>query len=414
MSPLIVLTAPPGDFYAYVLRCFADGFEAAGAACLTVNPPPDIATLAQWASKYRPAAVVEINRVLANEANWPSGVPHAAWLQDHRFNGDDLTRDLGKSHQLYFIVHPDSFGVALPQGRSWSILVPGARADAAAAADLAIERDFSVTGFIPVPLDDHSPVSYMPDGRPVQLADFLRGFPTRVLSDASFSMRAIHDCIAQRCAELGCRPIVDRGTVGVFDEILVRTLERRQIIEALLATGGTLEIFGPATWEKWPQFAPHYRGHVDDPRQLDRIFQTTRVNLHNSGLTMHFRVMDCLAAGAFMLINETPWDTLRGGIRHYLEPSRHYGAYEIAEVGEVAARYLHDEAARQRIAAEGRRIVLAEHTWRHRALQIMRDLDLASGATARAPTAALEEARQALELLAARSGNELAAARAAG
>jgi hypothetical protein len=414
MSPLILLTAPPGDFYAHVLRCFADGFEAAGAYCLRLNPPPGIDALAQWAKEFRPAAIFEINRVLPRDADWPSGVPHLAWLQDHRFNGDDLTGDLGASDRLYFIVHPDSFGVMLPHGRSWSILLPGARADAPASAGLEMQRDFSVTGYIPEPLDDDSPVAFMPNGSPVQLIQFLRGFPTQVLSDASFSMRAIHDAIAAQCAALGCRPIVDRGALQVFDEILVRTLERRQILEALIATGGALEIFGPATWEKWPQFAPYYRGHVDNPRELDAVYQTTRVNLHNSGLTMHFRVMDCLAAGGFMLINETPWDTLPGGIRRYLEPSQHYGAYDIADVGTVARHYLDDEEARARIGAEGRRIVLAEHTWHHRALQVMRDMGLAPRHAERPPAAALDDARQALDLIAERNGNELAAARAAG
>jgi Glycosyl transferases group 1 len=408
-SPTVLLTAPEGAFYAYVLRCLADGFEALGVTCLTENPHPNIHALAEWAQKFRPAAVFEINRALPREAAWPRDVPHLVWLQDHRFAGEDLTKHLGVSDHLYFIVHPDSFGVSLTprwpwsafrRERSWSILLPGARGDPPAPARLDMQRDFSVTGYIPEPLDDIAPIARMGNGRVVRLKEFLQDFPTEVLSDASFSMRAIHDAIAKRCRALGCRRVVDRGTLQTFDEILVRTLERRQILEALIATGGTLEIFGPATWQKWPQFAPYHRGNIADPRKLDEVYQTTRANVHNSGLTMHFRVMDCLAIGGFMLINETPWDFLAGGIRKYLEPSRHYGAYKIKEVGDVAGHYLADEDARQRISAEGQRIVLAEHTWRDRARQVMNDVGLAPSKSLQERGSGAHEARTALSRIA--------------
>lgn len=156
-----------------------------------------------------------------------------------------------------------------------------------------MRRDFSVTGYIPAPLDDDAPVAFMPAGNPIELADFLLRFTMELLSDASFSMCKIHEAVAKTCNAIGCSKIIDTHILQIFDEILVRTLERRQIVENLIATGGTLEIFGPSTWEKRPQFAPPYRGHIVDPRQLDDIYQTSRVNLHNSGLTMHFRIMDC-------------------------------------------------------------------------------------------------------------------------
>lgn len=264
-------------------------------------------------AKISSRCLIEVNRILSPEVDWPREMPHAAWLQDHRFDGEDLTQSLGVSDYLYFIVHPDSFGFTLPCEQRWSILLPGARSNAPAPAGLGMQRDFSVTGYIAPPVDDDAPVAFMPDGRPVILVEFLRRFPMELLSDASFSMRAIHGAVAATCDAIGSSRITDTRTLHVFDEILVRTLERRQIVEDLIATGGKLEIFGPATWQKWPQFAPHYRGHIADPRGLDCIFQTTRISLHNSGLTMHFRVMDCLAAGGFMLVNETPWDFLTSG-----------------------------------------------------------------------------------------------------
>lgn len=65
-----------------------------------------------------------------------------------------------------------------------------------------------------------------------------------------------------------------------------------------------------------------------------------------------------------------------GGIRNYLEPSRHYASFTVDDAAAVAAQFLNDVEARVRIAAEGRRAVLASHTWTHRAAQILRDLDM--------------------------------------
>jgi hypothetical protein len=396
----VLLTAPEGEFYAYVLQSFAAGFEALGVPCLCQNPPIGLDRLARWAREFHPAAILEINRVLPSELDWPRDVAHLAWYQDHRFNGVDMTKTIGRSDHLYFIVHPDSFGIALPPGRAWSILLPGARLDAPEPTRADMRLDFSMVGYIPAPLDDVAPISYTSKGRVVRLAEFLANFRTEVLSDAAFSMSAIHREIENTCRRLKCNPVTNTGTLQTFDEILVRTLERKKILEAVLTVGGTLEIFGPATWEKWPQFAPHYRGFLADPRRLDAIYQTTRVNLHNSGLTMHFRVMDCLAAGGFMLINETPWDFLPGGIRKYLEPSRHYGAYCIDDVAATAAHFLADGAAREKISAEGRRAVLAEHTWRHRAAQVLRDAGVSLVPRPDFEPAAVEQARNALHLAA--------------
>jgi spore maturation protein CgeB len=91
---------------------------------------------------------------------------------------------------------------------------------------------------------------------------------------------------------------------------------------------------------------------------------------------MHFRVMDCLAAGGFLMINETPLDDEPGGIGGAFVAGRHYGSYRMDDVAEVARRYLNDPDTRRKIAAEGRREVRAHHTWGHRAGQVLTDLGM--------------------------------------
>jgi len=372
----ILLLAPRIAFYAYVLEQLGAGFKALGYPCDCLNIQLEQDKVAAWARRTRACAVLEINRVLSPDIDWPTGVAHVAWIQDFRAYGRLVTKDLGVSDRLYFIVQPSVFGVTIPPDRAWSVLNPGVRTDVPVPTAAAAARDFCFAGYIPFPPDMQTPVSEMPDGRVVTLEEFLAHFPAAALQQSQTSLEMSDTAIDETCARIGCAPITKDEIRALLDEDLVRIEERRKVLEAILTVSKSLDILGAPTWQYWPQFKPYYRGLFLDPRELDHRYQTTRINLHNGILTMHFRVLDCLAAGAFVMVNETDLDFMPGGIRMHFEPDKHYGTYRMDDAAEAAKRYLADEPARQRIAAEGRHEVLASHTWAHRALQILRDLDL--------------------------------------
>jgi hypothetical protein len=376
MQPTIILLSPPGIYYAYVLDGLARAFKAFGYPCAWRNSRLDFESLIPMLKQFGVTACLEINRVLPRDVPWPRDVAHLAWIQDYRYDELDLTDGLGASHHMYFFMDPSAFGIHLDDGRSWSILLPGARGDVPVRERVEMRRDFCFAGYIPAPLDDDLPVSCMPDGKPVNLATFLEFLPPDTLRQSCISLTKIRARIEEACRKIGCLPITDQYVVRILDEFLPRTIERKMILESIVGLGGSLDIFGPSTWQSWPQFAPFHRGNIENPVNLDPIFQSTKVNLHNSGMSMHHRVIDCLAAGGFLLVNETPRDFDVGGIRHYLEPECHYVSYAVDEVATVARDYLPDDEGRARIATQGRREILASHTWSHRAAQILRDLNL--------------------------------------
>jgi hypothetical protein len=375
----ILLLSPPTEFYAYQLAGLANGLKSLGYTCDWLNASLDQQKLAAWARRSNACAVIEINRILKSDVDWPKDIAHLAWIQDYRAYGALVAKDLGVSDHLYFLVQPSVFGVEMSSDRAWSILLPGVRTDVAAPGCETYERDFGFAGYIPAPPDLNWVISAMPDGRPVTLGEILAQFPADALRQSQTSLAISNRAIDDTCARIGCAPIEDHTIRGNFDEDLVRIFERKSMLEAIAQVSSALEIYGPPSWKAWPQFAAFYRGFISDPRRLDRIFQTTKINLHNGVLSMHFRVLDCLAAGGFMMINETGIDTLPGGIRTCLEPFRHYVPYQFGDVAEVARRYLADPTERRRIALEGRRAVLAEHSWVHRARQILHDLGLPVG-----------------------------------
>jgi hypothetical protein len=374
MHPSIILLSPVGNFYAYLLSGLARAFNAYGYVCAWRNEPVDLQSIQTILRQFDVAACFEINRVLQAGMSWPRNVAHVCWINDHRFNGKSLVDDLGASDHIYLIVDPSRWSIDLGS-RRWSILLPGARDDVRGPIGTEMPRDFCFAGFMPEPLNGDSPVAFMPDGRPVTLTEFLRIMPPDTLWQSRKSLTKIKQALARTCESIGCGPITE-SVMQVFDEILPRIIERKNILEAIIGLGSSIDIFGSPNWQLWPQFAPFHRGLIENPADLDPIFQSTRINLHNGGIPMHFRVVDCLAAGGFLLANETAYDFADGGIRHYLEPGRHYVSYSADNIAPVATYYLADEQARTTIAAEGRREILASHTWMHRAAQILDDLNL--------------------------------------
>jgi hypothetical protein len=376
VQPSIMLLSPPGGFYAYVLAGFAQAFNACGYPCAWRNQRVDLEAMSGLLPGFDVAACVEINRTLPAGTPWPDGTAHLAWIRDHRFDGIDLTRDLGASHHHYFLANPSIYGIEPGAMRRWSILLPGARDDVRAAEGIEAHRDFCFAGFLPAPLDADSPVAFMPDGRPVTLQKVLEHLPSDTLRLSRFRLATIRSDLDAVCRRIGCSPITDQKVLNVFDNLLPRTIERKTMLESIITLGGTLDIYGQQNWLLWPQFAPYHRGFIQNTIELNAIFQSANINLHNSNHSMHSRVIDCLAAGGFLLINETLDDWGPAGIRKYLEPERHYGSYPIDNIAEVAKRYLSDQKTRALIAAEGRHEILRSHTWRHRAAQVLHDLNL--------------------------------------
>ena len=371
MPHKIALFAPPSPFYRMMLSGLSKGFTDLGHTCVwqTKLPPHDV--VASFAQQNGISLVIEINRALPRDQSWPSGVGHAAWLQDHWIDGN-LVVDLGKSDIIYFLYHPDaSYGGEVPTDRRWSILSPGARSDAPAPTAAAERYDLAFCGHLPSPVGKDATVANRTDGSAVTLEAFVEGWPPELLSQSRFCLRAIRQQVDRRCEQLGCEMIMEQRLV--FDETLVRTFERRHILTAALELSSNVGIWGPNKWQKWPEFAPFYKGDLP-PLALDQeVYQASRLNIHTGIVTMHVRSMDCMAAGGFVLINQTSVDDKVGGINRFFAAGEHFGSYAMDDFGEVAHRYLSDPASCARIAAEGRRAVLAAHTWTHRAQQVLKD-----------------------------------------
>lgn len=365
----------PAGFYAYVAEGLADGFRAHGHECTLLEDAVTHGALVRWVKDNDAALCFSINRTLPPESEWPSSVPYFSWVIDYRQHGKDILGDFGASHRLYFIMHPRAYGLAEVR-HSWSMLVPGCRPQETIIPPTSPKTDFSLFGFIPEPLIYESPVGKMPDGSLVTLGDFLKRFPMERLHMAKIDISAIRRAADQTMAAIGCEPFDLENLKQVCDDILIRTVDRTAMLDAILTISRSLDIYGPPNWLKWERFAPYYRGMIENPAGLLPMARQAKIHLHNGCLAMHFRVVDALAAGAFTMVNRTSFDGLVGGIATLLDEGRDYVAFDIEETAETAGRFLRDDTARSAISGNGQRAVFAHHTWAHRAAQILKDADV--------------------------------------
>lgn len=134
-----------------------------------------------------------------------------------------------------------------------------------------------------------------------------------------------------------------------------------------------VHVFGPG-WNKAPLDGKIRTHPPAFGEAANRIYNRARINLnvHNwagVGSAVNLRLFEVPAAGGFLL---SDWvDEIDGS---YVE-GRHLACFRsVAELQEALERYLSRPAEREAIAAAGRQHFLANHTYKVRAQQVLREL----------------------------------------
>ena len=382
----VALFAPgismPPNVYLDQLFGLKRGFEKEGVETYVGTQLLDPQVLKTFVRHYHPDVILEINRTRSKLPDLPRSIVHIAWIQDYRFQEELLIGDRSQSEVTFFIIEPTILGYRFDGHQG--VLSPGVSETIFFPEKLETLSDFSFLGYIPPPITEEERNRPLPVGNADgslsvsfgQVVDQLMGRPEMLQS--SFDYWKIHAAIHEVVENLiGCPPAapLSQEVLGFFDERLVRILERRAVLQALLRVSTSFRIFGPHTWKSWPDFESYYGGYLDDQADMRRVYQSTCVNLHSSGLGMHFRVLDCMASGGVVLVNESPRQSQPGGLAQHFEPGGHYVPYPAGKVDEVARELLLDEPRRKKIAQAAANEVRAKHTWIHRVKQILSVLE---------------------------------------
>jgi hypothetical protein len=164
--------------------------------------------------------------------------------------------------------------------------------------------------------------------------------------------------------------------VTTFSVQVYPTCRRRYYLEALADQDISLRLYGNG-WDEDPQFGRFAAGSVERGRQLNAVYNFSRINLHlHPYSTMHQRLSECGLAGGFMMIAdhdpEKDWESARA----YFEEDKEVVFFQTAEELVERCRYYlaHPEerceiarnmyrgAVRERTCRAGAETVLAK--WR--------------------------------------------------
>jgi hypothetical protein len=369
--------------------------------------------LPQFCDVFKPDAILEIDRTRNNALNMPKDVISIAWIQDWRSVAEEAVGSsndrFGGSEHYYFCAKPETLNIDPSGLPHWDYLLIATDPETYFPAEVAMESDFSLIGYIPAKenLDriDHplgvqlfgSPTNTKDFGTIRQLVDALRAegisWNTNDVAEARRVInRHVRSFLGQSegnsgglLARLGLRTNPDFGDDRclVPDDILyfvenevMRAIARSDVIHDVLKVSTSVRLFGVGMWQTYPEFAPYYKGIAETESDVRDIYRSTRINLHNAMTQMHSRALDCMACGAVIMVNKMRHNdpSEPDCLRAHFEPGAHYFEYDDGNLAEPARALLADADLRHRAGREAAKAVAAHHTWGHRVEQILADL----------------------------------------
>ncbi|WP_174449651.1 glycosyltransferase family protein [Azospirillum baldaniorum] len=378
--PRIALFAPASPLYVNVLMGLRAGFAELGVDAHAGWPLPDGRLLTAFLGNFRPDAILEINRCRDQITGCDVRCRHLAWMQDFQYDGQRLLDRFGGSDLFYFMLPPDIYGIDPATLPAWRYLWPGVNPDIHCPKPTEPLWDLSLIGHMyPPPPEAVMQAAVEVDGQVVgTFAEFAEAFLASPIGYADIRLGAVHSFLVDECARRGVMlspKALDGNALFLFDEVLLRIKDRRAVADAMLRVSPKVRFFGNLGWVLWPDYARRYGGELVDPHDLAAAYRSSRLTVNNSAWPLHFRTLDAMGCGSAVMINRVCRPDVDEHFHTDFQPGTHYVAYDATDFEDAAARALRDDAARMRMGAAAAEVIARKHLWRHRAEQILADLD---------------------------------------
>lgn len=331
--------------------------------------------LLEFCRQFKPDAIFEMNRSRHMVPSLPKEIIHICWLvdlmgHDHSFfKGSDIIYSFGLFWPQIFAQNCTAFSDWLPPGVDPACYYYEKKDKIS---------DFSFVGHIPLPWntsDLNRTILETKSGRKT-FGDFMSLYD-RLWKHAlkqPTPPEIIHELIGTPRTEYTQEIDIDNLTLRY--DILYRSRRikiRQSTIDSVMPISRNIRIYGSDNWQKWPEYNPFYQRFIDNPHELRDIYQSTRLNLHE-GVSLHMRLLDCLASGGCLLYVAPDERTNTGkGIQFFFEEGVHYFRADKADFEYQVREYLRNEKLCDQIRLEAARIIHTHHTWRHRAQKILDD-----------------------------------------
>ncbi len=154
-----------------------------------------------------------------------------------------------------------------------------------------------------------------------------------------------------------------------------RIYERRLLVQAIRGVSEDIHIYGNCM-DRHDFSAPYYKGVLDSEQSLADVYANSKVSLGNNthGLGLHSRNLGVMAAGGFLLHHRSSKGYANSLESNFEEGMHYMGFGDLNELKDVARTLLGDSEKRLAIGMLAQKKVFQQHTWRHRASELLEDL----------------------------------------
>lgn len=366
-------------FYRRLAVDMAQGFQELGLQVRTSLTHPRGEALQRLCDEFKPDALLEMNRSRDMVSGLPRELPHVCWLADSvahqslQFTGSELL------YMFHPLLRSPRSG---PDMAHVQWLPPGFNPRDFFLEESDFTVDVSFVGHMSLPWSRQELDRVLHTDRQGNVLRFqavAQKFPEELerWDTTGWSLGDFWDRTMEMLTGMTGEPLELEPSVQYDLALrLHRIARRRKMVDCVLAMSPTpsLEFYGTEGWRHWPEYAPYYRGYLEDPAALRRLYRCSRINLHGGVPGVHFRSLECLASGGVLFFLETPEDDGPCGIDTMFQPGEHYVSYNPENFAEKAARILENPDLGRRIGAAAAHAVHQNHTWRHWAEKIHNDL----------------------------------------
>lgn len=373
----IALFADASPLFINVLSGLARALTALGAETHVGWPLMDGRLLSSFTANFHPDVIIEINRTRDSIHGCDSRFIHIGWIHDFQYNGKILDK-IGGSHLTYFMLPPEIYGLNQLK-EEWSYLWPGVDPEVFSFDESSCMWDLSLVGHMYGPPSDEAMNSrIIVNGNDIgKFQCLFEDYLNSSINHSNISLPIVHEFVTEFFTKKG-EPVsisdFDKNILFIIDEYMLRVKGRLTTAHAMLKTSPKLRFFGNAGWALWPEFAPYYGGEITDPSRMANIYRSSAINIHDVVWPMHFRTLECMAAGGMMMMLEVDNAEANKAFSTWFVPGEHYIPYRQDNFTAQAHRLLNDAPERRRMARAASRAIHAAHTWEHRARQILDDL----------------------------------------
>lgn len=360
-------------WYQGIVKQIANGFASWGVQVSYACGLLDEEDLLVWVKKYNPQLIFEMNRPRGDIPFLPKNIIHICWVVD--FNGRPISDFYGS--EITYLFGP-KWLEKFPYNSFFRWLGPGACTTSYYPDSSSFIYESSFIGHIPRPWSNSELTRNISScAEPLLFGDvlpllerYLDKFREELKSPEDYNQLLYSIAKKYFDKEVELDPVLKYDLSGR----LIRLLNRKKLINKIIDIAD-LALFGPTNWEEWPEYKPFYKKFLQTSDEMRNVYSSSRINLHENGNGMHFRVMDCMASAGLLFVPQNEYDEREGGIKNFFEPDKHYVEFDLDNLQDKYKFYIENAHLAEKIRCAAAEEIRRAHTWAHRVKSIFKDLN---------------------------------------